>query len=492
MPVRALQKSVKMELGTPTFPRIISSNTSLNKLNYSKHDIVLQLTGVRGSRLPHAPDFAVARLRHKLNRNAPALVTLPSGTRAVQLRITRQDRFDTQTMIRKGLDLAKAKPGAKVAVDVRNLPRQRIILQDAIYTAGTYLARMPDYSNERKDKKDSVISVHGAVGHSVKESAKARAEANVLCRWLCIQPSNVLDPATLVEFCKTYATKHHLEFEHIDVAALKKKGAGAFLAVAGKKSKGGIVRISYRSKKKARRTVSFVGKGICFDTGGLNVKAPKHMIGMHADMAGAAAAFAATIAAAQLKLQIDVDAWLVIAENLVGPEAMKPGDVVKTLSKKTIEIVDTDAEGRLLLAEGLGVATKTKPDAIATLATLTGAMAVAVGTRMSGLTGNKGLVEKALEASKDSGERMHEFPLPKDYADKLDSKIADIAQCATSSEADHILAGLFIKEFTKNLPWLHVDLSAATSENGLGSVPTDQTGFGANWAVCWLERMARR
>lgn len=481
-----------VKLGAPTFPRVIASNTNLNKQSYSKHDIVLQLIGVQGTRIPYASDFTVARVRHKLKREDPALVTLPGGTLAVQLRVSRLGRFETQAMVRKGLELAKAKPGARVAVDIRRLPRRRIVLHDAIYATMAYLARMPDYRNKKDKGKESLVSFHGAIGRPIREKAKACAEANILCRWLCIQPGNVLTPEALVGFCKAQARRLGLEFEHTDIAALKKMGAEAFLAVAGDDSKGGIVRIGYRCKAKNKRKVALVGKGVCFDTGGLNVKSPKHMMGMHADMAGAAAALSAIVAAATLKLKVNVDAWLVIAENLVGPDAMKPGDVVHSLSNKTIEIVDTDAEGRLMLAEGLGLASKTKPDAVTTMATLTGAMTVAVGSGMSGVTGDGRLVEKALDASKDCGERLHPFPLPKDYSEKLDSKIADIAQCAKTGEADHILAGLFIKEFTKNIPWLHVDLSAANNEKGLGAVPSEQTGFGASWAVCWLEHMAKR
>ena len=481
-----------MELGKPNYPRVIYSNTNLNKKIYPKNDVVLQLTGVHGMRLPYSPDFAVVRLRHGLKRHDPAMFTLPSGTNVVQLRLNRLDRFNAQQMIRKGLELAKAKPGSKVAIDLRRLPNRRVILQDAIYAAMVYLARMPDYSQDKEHKKESVISFHGAVGLKPRTKAQACAEANILCRWLCIQPGNILDPGPLVDFCKQQALEHKLGFEHIDVKALKKKGAQAFLAVAGKKSKGGVVHISYRSKTKPRRKVALVGKGICFDTGGLNVKSPEHMLGMHTDMAGAAGFLAATIAAAKLKLRIDIDAWLVVAENLVGPDSMKPGDVVKSLSKKTIEIVDTDAEGRLLLAEGLSLAAKEKPSAIATMATLTGAMTVALGNGMSGLTGNPELVKKALAASQDCGERMHEFPLPADYAQKLESKIADIAQCTTSGKADHIIAALFLKEFTKKVPWLHVDLSAAMKKDGLGAVPTQETGFGACWAVSWLEQLAKR
>ncbi len=484
-------------IGAPTFPRVISSYTSLNQQNYGKHDIVLQLTGIRRrARLPHEPAFAAARLRHKLKGDDPAMITLPGGTRVVQLRITRQDRFHTQLLIRQGLELAGAKPGARVAVDIRRTSKPRVIVHDSIYATMAFLARMPDYSKEKDSGGESLISFHGAVGRPNREKAVACAEANILCRWLSIQPSNMLDPGSLVAFCKAQAARHGLEFEHVDVGQLKKLGAEAFLAVSGKDSKGGVVRIGYRSKTRSRsrkaRRIALVGKGICFDTGGLNVKAPKSMLGMHADMAGAAAALAAAIAAAKLRLRTDVDAWLVIAENLVGPEAMKPGDVVSSISGKTIEIVDTDAEGRLLLAEGLSLAAKDKPDVVATLATLTGAMTVAVGSGMSGLAGDARLVARAMEASADTGERMHEFPLPKDYAEKLDSKIADLAQCTMTGEADHILAALFIQRFTRNLPWLHVDLSASSSEGGLGAVPTEQTGFGACWAAAWLGRMSRR
>ena len=485
-------RAAKSGVGWPVLPKVQFAHTNLSKRETGKHDIVLQVTGVHRTRIPYAPEFTASRLRHKLGRDEPALITLPSGTKVVQVPLQRMDRFRSQEQIRKALDMAGAKPGANVAIDIRRLAQARLGMYDSTYAALVYLARMPNFSDNGGDEAVASVRIYGTAGHWLRKMAVACAEANILCRWLCMQPGNVLTPEALVEFCKGCARELSLDFEHIGMDRLEKKGAGAFVAVAGKDSKGGMIRLGYRGRHKPRRKVALVGKGVCFDTGGLNVKNPKGMRGMHADMAGAACSLAAVVAASKLGLRVDVDAWLMVAENLIGPEAMKPGDVVKSMSGKTIEIVDTDAEGRLLLAEGISAAKGTRPDAMVTMATLTGSMTVALGSGMSGITGSPSLVETAILASKECGERLHPFPMPDDYKKGLKSKVADVAQCAVSGEADHIMAALLLRDFTGKVPWLHVDLSAMSSEGGLGAVPTDLTGFGACWATMWLSELVKK
>ena len=250
-----------------------------------------------------------------------------------------------------------------------------------------------------------------------------------------------------------------------------------------------LARLRYEPKG-AKRRVALVGKGVCYDTGGVNVKPARHMRGMGADMCGAAAVLAATTAAARMRLPVAVDGWLALAENSIGPDAYRPDEVTTAANGKRIEIVHTDAEGRMILADALTFASREKPDALITFATLTGTMCVALGERMSGFFADDPKWRaRALAAAEETGERLAWFPAPRDYAEALKSDIADIKQCAEDGTADHIMAVLFLREFIAGkIPWTHLDLSAATLKEGLGAVPGTVTGFGAAWALALLKK----
>jgi leucyl aminopeptidase len=232
-----------------------------------------------------------------------------------------------------------------------------------------------------------------------------------------------------------------------------------------------------------------VGKGICFDTGGHNLKPARYMHNMHEDMNGSAVALGILLAATQQKLVVNIDCWLAIAQNHIGPKAYKQNDIVTALNGTTIEVMHTDAEGRMVLADTLTFASRAKPDLMIDFATLTGSMAMALGARYSGVLGNRDeLVQRAVAMGKQSGERLCAFPLDEDYESALDSKVADIKQCTLDGEADHILATRFLKRFVEHdVPWLHVDLSASRCEGGLGSVSSEVTGFGVAWGLGMLQ-----
>ena len=478
-------------LDSPEAPTVTLHTKSLSKTEAHKFDVVIQLVGSQRNRIPFHAEFTAARLRQDIQRNEPVVFALSNGTQVLQVPLQTGDRFTTQCSLRKGLELVKPKADARIVLDIRRIPRQRVQMQTALYSTLVYQAPMPSFGKRKKKVKAGTIDVYGVVGRLFTEVPATCADANILTRWLCIQPGNVLDPDSFVRFSKKIAEENELEFEHINCAKLAAKGAGAFVAVSGAKGKGGMVRISYR-RIRARKHVALIGKGVCFDTGGINVKPHRHMLGMQSDMAGAAAALSAIIAARKMHLNLNIDVWLLLAENLVSAESMKPGDILTSLSGTTIELVHTDAEGRLMLADGLSMAAKLKPDILCTLATLTGSMAVALGNGISGVACDKLQLESVMHASHESGERLDRFPTPSDYGAKLDSKVADIRQCAVEGEADHILAALFLKRFNGKIPLIHMDMSASSCENGLGAVPTEQTGFGASWAVNWLQDQARR
>jgi len=248
------------------------------------------------------------------------------------------------------------------------------------------------------------------------------------------------------------------------------------------------VRLSWRPPRAVAR-LALVGKGICFDTGGHNLKPAKFMLGMHEDMNGSAVALGLMQALAARGIPLAIDAWLAIAQNHLSPRAYKQNDVVTALDGTTIEIVHTDAEGRMVLADTLTLAARTKPDLIVDFATLTGSMAYALGSRYSGIFATAPeLARLAVAAGEASGERVCAFPLDADYEAALESKVADTKQCASEGEADHIVAARFLRRFTGERPWLHMDLSASTCSGGLGAVGTDLTGFGVAWGVEFVEQ----
>jgi leucyl aminopeptidase len=269
---------------------------------------------------------------------------------------------------------------------------------------------------------------------------------------------------------------------------LQKMGAGAFCAVAQGSGHEDAAIVHLSSKPKgAKKRIALVGKGICFDTGGHNLKPAKYMAGMHEDMNGSAVALALMQAVEELGLPVAVDCWLAIAHNHLSPEAYKQGDVVKALDGTSIEVVHTDAEGRMVLADTLTLAARGKPELLVDFATLTGSMVNALGNRYGGLfTSGDNLAEMAVAAGRVSGERVCVFPLDEDYEAALDSKVADIKQCTLEGEADHILAARFLRRFTGELPWLHVDLSAANCAGGLGAVGSEVTGFGVAWGAALI------
>lgn len=243
----------------------------------------------------------------------------------------------------------------------------------------------------------------------------------------------------------------------------------------------GILHLRYTPRTKSKAApVALVGKGICFDTGGVNVKSAKHMHGMHEDMEGSAVALGSLLALAELEVDFPVDCWLALAQNHVGPKAYRPNEVVKAANGTTIEVVHTDAEGRMVLADTLALAARGKPKLIIDYATLTGACIGALGTRMSGvLTNREQWLPPLIEAGAESGERVWPFPLPADYEELLKSDIADIKQCTIENDADQILAALFLRRFVpREVGWIHLDLAAGNNKGGLAHVPTDVTGFG--------------
>lgn len=323
------------------------------------------------------------------------------------------------------------------------------------------------------------------------------AEANTLARQLTVTPPNALTPALFRKRVALLAKQSGWTCKVLDLPTLRRMKAGAFVAVAqgSEQADAAIVHLSWKPRG-ARRRLALVGKGICFDTGGHNLKTARGMYGMHEDMNGAAVALATLQALSSLRMPVEIHCFLALAENHLSPRAYKQNDVITALNGTTIEIVHTDAEGRMVLADTLTLAAREKPDLILDYATLTGSMVTALGTRQCGVIASRLELETlARGASVATGERVVCFAAEADYDAELESQVADVKQCLQEGEADHLLAARFLSRFKGDADWIHMDLSAYRHAGGLGAVASAVNGFGVAWSCAlvdaWLGEAAK-
>ncbi len=319
----------------------------------------------------------------------------------------------------------------------------------------------------------------------------AEAEAANLVRWFTALPPNRLHVQGYRDVIAALASEAGWQHRFLDEKALGRLGAGAFLAVAqGSEDRdAGIVHLRYRPRgTRSKRPIALVGKGIIFDTGGTNLKPHSAMLDMHHDMSGSAVALGVLRALTQLRVPVAVDCWLAITENRLSASAYKPRDIVRAANGTTIEVIHTDAEGRMALADALALAGRENPALVLDFATLTGACVSAVTERYSGVFTNRpDLNELLIRAGRSAGERVWPFPMDEDFDDDLKSAVADVLQCAVDARGDHILAARFLQRFVpKDAAWIHVDLAAASRKQGLAQMPGGVTGFGARFALALL------
>ena len=402
-----------------------------------------------------------------------------------------KDTFALQTQVRKALQLLLDEHPKTVTISVSGDASQRQRMAElAVYAAWVNGAPLPVHKKKNERKPLQKIALYGLNDKKGFDALKAQAAGNLLCRELTALPPNELTPGQYRIRVKKLAQENGWKHQEFDMKALRKMGAGAFVAVAqgSDPEDAAIVHLSCKHPK-AKQTVALVGKGICFDTGGHNLKPSRYMHNMHEDMNGSAVALGILLAATQQKLAVNIECWLALAQNHISPRAYKQNDIVKALNGTTIEVIHTDAEGRMVLSDTLTLASRAKPDLIIDFATLTGSMSTALGARYSGVFATSDeLAQRAVSVGRQTGDRLCAFPMDEDYEAGLDSKVADIKQCAQEGDADHILGARFLKRFVEHdIPWLHVDLSASRCEGGLGSVATDVTGFGVGWGLRMLQ-----
>lgn len=382
---------------------------------------------------------------------------------------------------RKGVAPLLAAKTRYFSVDLRGLENPIPAVDALVSAAVVARASLPRYG---KTPESRDVAMNVVVGEEWKQAAAVQvrrseilAQGTNQVRDLMTRAGNDLTPGRYLELAQSWGREAQADVRVWSLDDLEKEGAGAFCAVARAAGTGGIIRLRWAGEP-GEPTVALVGKGITFDTGGTNLKT-SHIFGMHGDMGGSAVALSLALAGRKLGWKWGLECYLAVTENLTGPQAYRPNDVVRSLSGKTIEVVDTDAEGRMCLADALALASREKPQWIFDFATLTGSCVRAVGTRMTGVYTNRpGLHPQMMKWGQETGERIWPFPLYPDLTN-LKSEVADLKQCRPSGGVDHLDASLFLSEFVgPQIGWVHMDLSAAECEGGLGHVPSAVTGFG--------------
>ena len=344
------------------------------------------------------------------------------------------------------------------------------------------------------------VVVATALADSVEASAAearaiALAEATALARDLVNEPPNRLTPQTFTQRARAIADDAGLGIEILDEALLREQGFGGIVGVGqGSVHPPFLVRVSWVPENPAQR-IALIGKGITFDSGGLSLKPPASMPEMKSDMAGAATVLGAVLAAARLELGVRVDAWLALAENMPTANAQRPSDIVTMRDGTTVEVTNTDAEGRLIMADALARAIEDKPDCVLDIATLTGAQIIALGDRVSGVMGTPPLRDEVARCAAEAGEAFWPMPLPEHLRSALETPFAGLRNADISSRAGGMLvAGLFLREFVGDVPWAHLDIAgpAYNEKSPWGATPVGGTGAGLATLLALLSDRGRR
>jgi len=314
------------------------------------------------------------------------------------------------------------------------------------------------------------------------ERGRAVAEAVCLARDLVNQPGGTLTPTAFATRAEELGALRHFEVEVLDREAIEEEGLGGLLGVnRGSTEEPRFVQLSWNPDRTPRGTVALVGKGITFDSGGLSLKTADGMIGMKGDMAGAAAVLATFSALETVHPPVRVLGFLPLTDNMPGGDATRVGDVLRIRNGKTVEVLNTDAEGRLVLADALSLASEAEPDAIVDLATLTGACMVALGMKVAGLMGNhEGFMDQVRAAADAEAEPVWPLPLPEDMRRQIDSEVADMKNVAGARWGGALIAGVFLQEFVADgTPWAHLDIAGpADADEDDGLTRKGGTGFG--------------
>ncbi len=352
-------------------------------------------------------------------------------------------------------------------------------------TEGVRLAsyRYTAYKEKSPVKLKKVTLVASGRGlRAALATANAVVDAVELARDLGNEPGGSLTPEAFVTRAKRAASGTGVRISVWDEAKIRRERLGGLLAVnRGSTNPPRFLVLNYRPKeRRPKATVALVGKGITFDSGGLSLKTSTGMMSMKIDMAGGAAVLAAMTAMSAVDVPVAVTGYIPLTDNMTGGDAQRPGDVFTARNGKTVEVLNTDAEGRLVLADALSLAAEQEPDAIIDIATLTGSASAALGTGYAALMAtDDGLARRLEQASDRTGEKLWRLPLPQEYRPQLDSTVADLKNIGSGPYGGALVAGLFLKEFAGDAPWAHIDLGlSAHSDADRGVIVKGGTGFG--------------
>ncbi|GAA0995600.1 leucyl aminopeptidase [Subtercola frigoramans] len=389
-----------------------------------------------------------------------------------------------------------------LALPVTGAADVRAVLEGAALGAYSYLAYRKASLDARQLGANFLVVPTTLEGtEAAATEARETARAVYLVRDLVNEAPLDLYPESLVDRARSAAEGLPVSLKVWEVAELEAEGFGGILGVGQGSTRGPrLVRVSYEPTVSSSH-LALVGKGITFDSGGLSLKPPGSMIGMKNDMTGSATVLAVTLAAAALSLPVRITAWLCLAENMPSGSAIRPGDVLTIHGGRTVEVLNTDAEGRLVLADGLVAASEEHPDAIIDVATLTGASVTALGNRYVGTLGDDDLVNTVIESAKAVGETLWPMPIPSEFRPMLNSDIADLQNIKPGNTAGGMLiAAAFLREFVgkaadgeAQIPWAHLDIAgpAVNGGEGYGFTPKGPTGVTVRTLLDVAEKLAR-
>ncbi|MGY1435202.1 leucyl aminopeptidase [Streptomyces reniochalinae] len=430
---------------------------------------------------------------------APVVVAVGLGEAA-----DRKEPFEAEALRRAAGAAARALAGTKkaaFALPVEDAGAVAAVAEGALLGAYSFTAYKGKDESAKKDAKRAPLAEIALVGAKSRDKAhKAAAERAVVvaeevhrARDLINTPANGLDPKGFAAEVRAAAKEYGLTIEVMDEKALTKGGFGGILGVGnGSTQPPRLVRVGW-SHPKAKKSLALIGKGITYDSGGISLKPAGHNETMKCDMSGAAAVFSTVVAAARMGLRANVTGWLALAENMPSGSATRPGDVLTMYSGKTVEVLNTDAEGRLVMADALARAGEERPDALVDVATLTGAMMVALGARTFGIMANDDAFRTAVhEAAGQAGEDAWPMPMPAHLRKGIDSPVADIANVGDRMGGG-LLAGVFLKEFVpEDIPWAHLDIAGPAFNEAapFGYTPKGGTGSAVRTLVRLVERTA--
>ncbi|MEV7864916.1 leucyl aminopeptidase [Streptomyces sp. NPDC088124] len=417
----------------------------------------------------------------------------------------KDETYGAETLRRAAGAAARALSGVKkaaFALPVESVEDIEAIAEGALLGAYAFTAYQGGEKNAKKGQGPKrPLGEVALVGAKPRDKAHKRAAERAIAlaeevnraRDLVNTPPNDLTPESFAAVATAAGKENGVKVQVLDEKALAKGGYGGILGVGqGSANPPRLVKLAY-THPDAEKTLALVGKGITYDSGGISLKPAGHNETMKCDMSGAAAVFATVVAAARLGLRVNITGWLALAENMPSGSATRPGDVLRMYSGKTVEVLNTDAEGRLVLADALTRASEENPDAIVDVATLTGAMVLALGNRTFGIMSNDDAFRTSLhEIAEEAGEASWPMPLPADLRKGMDSPTADIANMGERMGGG-LVAGLFLKEFVgEGITWAHLDIAGPAFHEGApyGYTPKGGTGSSVRTLVRLAERTA--